>query len=449
MAVANARMPTGPPGRLLVGNLPEFAEDVLGFFTRTARTYGDFVPLRLGPWRAVLLSHPALLEQVLVGENRAYIKHAWFWRHVRGIFGEGLLTSEGDFWLRQRRLAQPAFHRDRIAGYGRVMVDFTEQMLADWRPGETRDVHPAMMHLTMRIVTKVLFDAELREDVEQIDRAFDAALDEVAVRFRRPFRIPDWVPTPGNRRFRNAVAVLDRHVYDIIREHAAESEHGSDLLALLMQARDEDGRAMSEKQLRDESITLFLAGHETTALTLSWTWHLLGTHPHVETKLHEELDSVLGGRAPSIEDLPALRYAEWIIMEAMRLFPPAHTIGRQAIRDVEIGGHAVPKDTTIFMSPWVLHRDPRFWDEPDAFRPDRWANDLERRLPRFAYVPFGGGPRICIGNRFALTESVLILATIARAWRMRPTGPPPSPYPTITLRPEGGVTMRLERRATH
>jgi cytochrome P450 len=303
------------------------------------------------------------------------------------------------------------------------------------------------MGLTLEIVARVLFDADVAEDVVEVGRAFDAATEEIAVRFRRPFRIPDAIPIPGNLRYRRAVRRLDRLVYRIIREHGAKPPGGDDLLSILSLARDEDGRGMSERQLRDEAVTLLLAGHETTALTLSWTFYLLSRHPAVEARLVEEVDHVLARGAPTPEQQSELRYTEAVVQEAMRLYPPAHVIGREAVEACEIGGYDVPAGTTLFMSPWVLHRDPRYFERPDTFDPDRWMNGLEQRLPKFVYHPFGGGPRLCIGKSFAMMESVLLLATIARKFRLTwLESRPVTPFPTITLRPAGGVWVKLSRR---
>lgn len=442
-----AAYPPGPPARALVGNLPEFGADVLGFLTRCAREYGDVVSMRLGTRRAYLLNHPEHLEYVFVKEHRNFVKHTWFWRHVPAIFGEGLLTSEGDFWLRQRRLAQPAFHRERVAAYGKVMVTYAEQMLETWREGQIRDAHADMMGLTLKIVATVLFDADVDEDVAEVGEAFDAATKEIAVRFRRPFRIPDGIPIPGNIRYRRAVRQLDRLVYRIIRQHHGKTLGGNDLLSMLLLARDEQGRGMSEKQIRDEAITLLLAGHETTALTLSWTWYLLSRHPAVEAKLVEEIERVIGSRSPTAADQADLRYTEAVVQEALRLYPPAYVIGREAVTDCVIGGYPVPARTTLFMSPWVLQRDSRYFERPEEFIPDRWIDGLEQRLPKFVYHPFGGGPRLCIGKSFAMMESVLLLATIARHFQLSWLETHPvTPFPTITLRPQGGVWVKLSRR---
>jgi cytochrome P450 len=440
------KLPPGPPPRPFLGNLPDFAKDLLGFFEHCAREYGEVSSMRLGPRTAFLLTNPDHIEIVLVARHRDFVKHSFFWRHVRAVFGTGLLTSEGDEWLRQRRLEQPAFHRDRIAAYAEVMVAYTERILRRWHDGETRDVHRDMMGLTMEIVAKVLFDADVEGDVARVGSAFDHAVAEVAARFRRPIFIPDWLPIPGNVRYMRAVRKLDAVVYRFIAEHRDRDSNGDDLLSMLMRVRDADGSALSEKQLRDEAVTLLLAGHETTALTLTWTWVLLARHDDVERRLHDEIDAVLGGRPPTVNDVPRLRVCEHIIMESMRLYPPAYTIGREAVRDVEIGGWHVPAGTTLFVSPWLMHRDTRWFDEPQAFRPDRWDGDFADKLPRFAYMPFGGGPRICIGNRFAMMEAVLLLATIAQRVRFSLAGPMPKHAPTVTLRPDGPVRMTLKDR---
>lgn len=441
------KLPPGPRGHFLLGNLPEFARDLLAFHEHCRDEYGDIVRLKLGSRTVYVLNHPDFIHEVLVANHRNFIKHSFFWRHVRAIFGAGLLTNEGDSWLRQRRLMAPAFHRDRITTYGETMVAFTERMLGNWRTGAVRNVHHDMMHLTLEIVGKVLFDADVGGDADAIGSAFDAVTDEIAARFRRPVFIPDWIPIPGNVRYRRGVATLDALVYRIIREHRASGAQGGDLLSMLMHARDEDGNQMHDRQLRDEAVTLLLAGHETTALALSWTWYLLSQHPEVDAQLHEELRRVLNGRSPTPADMRDLPYTERVIQESMRLYPPAYGFGREALEDCEIGGYDVPAGTTVFMSPWLMHHDPRWFDEPNRFNPDRWSDGLADRLPRHAYLPFGGGPRICIGNTFAMMEAVLLLATIAQRFRLeRVSNTPVKPHTTITLRPHGGVPLRVMAR---
>lgn len=439
-------LPPGPPGRFLVGHLPEFARDTLGFVERSAREHGDLVGFRLAGWDAVLVNHPDLVGELLVERHRSVVKHTFFWRFVRAIFGRGLLTNEGDAWLHQRRLVQPAFRHDRIAEYARVMVDRTERRLAGWRPGATLDVRGEMTSLTFEIVAKVLFDAEVQADLDEIAAAFDTGIEEIAARFRRPFRVPDRVPTPGNLRYRRAVRRMDDLIYRIIDDHRAGRAGGDDLLSDLLAARDESGRAMPERQVRDEVITLLLAGHETTALGLTWTWWLLARHPEADARLAKEARATLGDRRATIDDLPRLPYAERVFREALRLRPPAYSFGREAVEDMELGGHRIPAGTTLFVFPWLLHRDPRWFDDPLAFDPDRWADDLDRRLPRHAYLPFGAGPRICIGRGFAMAEGVLILATIARRFRLEWLREDPEPFPSITLRPVGGLAARVVPR---
>ena len=430
-----------------MGNLPEFARDLLGFFEGSARRYGDVVGLRLAGRPACLINHPDIIEDVLVTRSSEFVKHSFFWRHVGAIFGNGLLTSEGAFWLRQRRLVQPAFHRERVSSYGAVMVEKTEEMLAGWGTEEVRDIHDEMMGLTMKIVARTLFGAEVAGQVEDVGSAFDVVVREIGQRFRRPFRIPDWVPIPSNLAYRRAVRRLDALVYQLIRERRDDADSG-DLLGILLRVRDEDGSRMTERQLRDEAVTIFLAGHETTALVLSWAAALLAQHPLAQDALAAELRDVLGGRPPSVADLPRLRYTESVVLESMRLYPPAYALGRESLSEGEIGPYRFPAGTTIFASPWVMHRDPRYFERPEQFDPTRWADGLAKRLPRFAYFPFGGGPRLCIGNAFALMEANLLLAAVVQRFRLALVpGHVLEPFPSITLRPRYGIRMRLERRA--
>jgi cytochrome P450 len=311
-----------------------------------------------------------------------------------------------------------------------------------------RDVHVETTALTMCIVAKALFDAEVKKDVAEIGQAFNAIVEEIAVRLRRPFRILDAVPTPGNIRYVRAVHRIDRLVTKIIRERREEGGDRGDLLSILLLGRDEENQSMSERQLRDEVITLLVAGHETTAIALSWTWYLLAHSPDVDAKLAAELRDVLGGRAPTVSDLAQLTFTQQVVTEALRIYPPAWGFGREALADCEIGGYAIPAGTTIIISPWVLHRDPRYFEHPTEFRPERWSGDFARQLPRFAYIPFGGGPRICIGNRFAMMEMILILATVAQRYRLQWHGAQPVvPLPSITLRPKGGIWVQLAPRA--
>jgi cytochrome P450 len=440
--------PPGPPGHWLLGHLPALRKDVLGFVLDSATQLGGIVHLRLGPfWQAYLLSDPGLIEPVLVGNHRNFIKNRFFWQHVIPVVGQGLLTSEGEFWRSQRKLAAPGFSQQRIAAYGATMVGLTQQAMAGWRDGERRDFHRDMMALTSRIVAKTLFDEDVQGEEEGVGESMDILAHEIAHRMNRPLGLPMWVPTPANLRYRAAVRELDRLVYRFIAEHRKDGQPRNTLLAMLMAARDEGGKPMSDRQLRDESVTLFVAGHETTALALSWTVWLLSQHPGVERKLVAELEQVLAGRTPAVADLPALRYADCVIKESMRLYPPAYMIGRQAVADCEIGGYRIPAGATVYVSPWVMHHHPKFYDAPQEFRPERWTDGLEKKLPRFAYMPFGGGPRTCIGDRFALMEAVLLLAALLQRWHFDYLGAAaPTPFPSVTLRPAEGLPVRLSAR---
>ena len=441
------RPPPGPKGLPVVGSLFELARDALGFFTACSRQYGDVVGMRLGTWPTLLLNRPDDIEEVLVRNHGNFVKHSFFWRHVTALFGKGLLTSEGEFWQKQRRLAAPAFSNHRLAGYSDTMVRHTVWMLEGWKPGEIRNIHRELLGLTYRIAAKTLFDSDIEQNADDIHSDVNAAVREIASRLARPFVIPDALPLPGHIRYRRVVRRIDRFIAQVIEKQRTCPKNQGDLLSTLMDARDESGRPMPDRQLRDEAVTLLLAGHETTALALSWTFYLLGQHPDIDAELAAEVQAVLNGREATVDDLPHLKLAEQVVMEAMRLYPPAWFFGREALDDCEIGGYPVPAGTTVLISPWVLHRDPRFYDEACAFRPRRWSNDLARKLPRFAYMPFGGGPRICIGNRFAMMEAVLILATVIQRFRLEgQSDRPVVPRPSITLRPQGGVWVRLYTR---
>jgi cytochrome P450 len=443
----DSHQPPGPKGLPLLGNLVDIGRDVLRYYDEWSRQYGDIVALRLAAWPAILVNSPECIEYVLVKNHRNFIKFPFFFRHVRAIFGQGLLTSEGECWQRQRRLMAPAFQDRRLTGYVEPIVRLSERMLESWQPGELRNIHTDMMALTLSIAAKTLFDAEVESDVAEISQAFNTITDEIAIRFRLPFRVPDPVPIPGNIRYVRGVRRIDRLVNRIIEERRQQGSDRGDLLSMLMMAKDDDGRPMSERQLRDEVITLLLAGHETTALALSWTWYLLSQHPEIDAKLASELHHVLGGRPPVVSDLPQLLFTTQVVTEAIRLYPPVWGFGREAVGDFDIGGYTISKGTTVIISPWVLHRHPHHFERPLEFRPERWSGDLARQLPRFAYIPFGGGPRICIGNRFAMMEAALILATVASRFRLEwQNDHPVVPFPSITLRPKNGIWIKPTTR---
>jgi cytochrome P450 len=420
-------------------------QNPLDYFTAMARDYGDVSGMRIGRFRSLFINHPDLIEDVLVNDARKYHKGRILQAN-KFLFGEGLLTSEGDFWLRQRRLAQPAFHRARVSTYAATMAEYAEQMAATWRGGEERDIHEEMMQLALRIVGKTLFDADVTRDAKEVGETLDILL-RIAANFGRTILVPMWVPSPRNIRAKLGIRRLEKVIYRIIAERRASGHDAGDLLSILLQAQDEDGTHMNDRQLRDETITLFLAGHETTANTLSWTWMLLAQNPAVEKKFHEELDGVLGGRAPTLDDLQKLTYLNHVLTESLRLFPTAWGMARLAAEEHEIAGYPVHVGYGVAFAQWVVHRDARWFDAPLEFRPERWENGLAKQLPRFAYFPFGGGPRQCIGNTFALMEASVVLATIGQKYRFELVpGHKVTPMASITLRPRDGIRVKLEAR---
>ena len=438
------RRPPGPKPHFLIGNIPLASRDPLGVFSHWAREYGDLFYYRAGWIHVYFLNHPALIESVLVRNYQNFTKDHVV-RNSRWLFGDGLLTSEGDYWRRQRRLSQPALHRERIASYASLMTSYAEQMLSSWEDGEVIDIHHEMMNLTLRIVVRALFNVEA-EETQKISRALNIVIgNSVGIRMLLP-PVLRLLPLPGMFEFRRAVRKLNETVYRIINLRRRVGEDSGDLLSMLMQARDEDGSQMNDKQLRDEVMTFLLAGHETTALALSWAWYLLSRDTQVQEKLQQELDRVLGGRLPTISDLPSLTYTEGVIKESMRLYPPAWGVAREVIEAFELGGYRIPKRANIVMSQWIMHRDPRFFSSPESFDPGRWSSEECRNLPRFAYFPFGGGPRQCIGASFAMMEAVLLLAALAA--RFQALAFPEktvTPVPSFTLRPKEGIRLKLRK----
>ena len=443
-------VPHGPKGNFILGVMPEFNRDSLAFLEKIHREYGDIVRTRFFYVPAYFLYHPDHIEQVLATNNKNFIKPLSFRTpFFNRLVGNGLLTSEGDFWRRQRRLAQPAFHRERISAYGKMMVRDAEQMMATWQTGETRDIHRDMMRLTMEIVTHTLFNVDVADDAEKVAKALAVLVEPFGSQATLKWILDNRLPTSGNRRFHKTAAQLDEVIYRIIAERRASGDKDQgDLLSMLLQAHDEDdGSRMTDQQLRDEVITLFLAGQETTALALSWAWYLLARHPEAESRFWQELEEVLGGRAPEAADMPRLKFTEMIAKESLRLYPPAYVVGRHAVNDCEIGGFFVPACMQMFMPTWVVHRDPRFFADPNEFKPERWTPEFISSLPKYAYFPFGGGPRVCIGNTFAMMEVVLLLATIAQKFRLRlAPNQKVTLQPAMSLRPRDGIKMTLSKR---
>ncbi len=435
----------GLPGRHLLA----LRDDPLRFLTRLGQTYGDVARFSLGPATGYLVNQPAYIREVLVTQNQTFRKGLGA-AQLKRMLGEGLLTSAGDFHLRQRRLIQPMFHRRRVEGYGAIMAEAAQALSAHWRDGTTIDASAEMMRLTLTIVARALFAADVEGEASEIGAAVTTAMRLFAEARAVPFinQIDKITWLPRNRRLAAARARLDATVYRMIAEHRASGDRG-DLLSLLLAAEDTagDGRGMTDLQVRDEAMTLFLAGHETTANALTWTWFLLARHPAVEARLHAELDALLGGRPPTAADFARLRYTEMVLAESMRLFPPAWTLVRRAAVPATLGPYALPAGALVFLSQFVTHRDPRFWPDPRRFDPERWTPAARAARPKFAYFPFGGGPRLCIGKSFAWMEGVLVLATLAQRWRLRRApGPPVVLAPAVTLRPRDGIRMRLERR---
>jgi cytochrome P450 len=443
------RVPPGPRGLPLLGMALQVLRDPLGTLQRIAREYGDIVRIPIGSDDRIFLNHPDYIEQVNVIQQSKFHKSK-LTKDVTGrLLGEGLLISEGDFWRRQRRLAQPAFHRSRINEYAATMVESAEMQIRKWGDGEERDIAQEMMAISLETAVRTLFGTTLPGEALQVGRSLDFLVRYSLRKARFPIKVPESWPTPANRRAQRETKFLDSLVYRIIDERKELGNTGErkDLLSLLMSAMDEDGSQMTPKQLRDETMTLFLAGHETTALTLAWTWYLLSKNPAAEVRLHEELRDVLGGRAPAIADLGRLPYLLAVVNEVLRLYPPAYILARTSIAPSTIGGYDFPTGSTIIMAQWVMHRDARYFDDPEAFRPERWLDGLEDRLPAGAYFPFGDGPRRCIGQNFALMEAVLVIATIAQKFQLQlVAGQKIVPEALVTLRPRNGIRMRIDAR---
>lgn len=426
--------------------------DPLGFFSNLARDYGDIVNIKFGPENAYLLSRPEYVRDVLVVNQKKFMKGRGL-QMAKKLLGEGLLTSEGEFHLRQRRMVQPAFHRQRIATYASVMVDYAAKTRERWSQipaGQPVNLAHEMTRLTLLIAGKTLFDADVENEASDIGEALTSTMN-LFERITNPLAsILEKLPLPSNRRFAKAKEKLDEVIYRIINERRASGKDRGDLLSMLLMAQDTegDGGVMTDEQVRDEAMTLFLAGHETTANALAWTWYLLSQHPDVEAKLHAEIDQVLQGRLPTYEDFAKLKYAEMVMAEAMRLYPPAWLLGRRALVDYEVGGYSIPAKSIVLMSQYVIHRDPRWFPEPEKFDPERWTPEARETRPKFSYFPFGGGTRVCIGEAFAWLEGVLVIATLAQKWRMRLIpGQTVTPQPGITLRPKGGLKMLIEPRS--
>ncbi len=422
--------------------------DTIRYLTNCTREYGDIVYFRFLGVPACFVNRPEYIESILVTQNNNFVKSKDY-RAMRRVLGNGLLLSEGEFWRRQRKLIQPAFYQERIVSYAEIMVGYTQRMLDSWSDGQSIDVHEAMMRLTLGIVAKTLFDADVSHEAEDVDAALAVLMGKFLRQAGMALLLPVWVPLPTSQLLKRAVGRLDKVIYGIIEQRRASGQMSGDLLSVFLQAHDDEGVGMTDRQLHDEIMTLFLAGHETTANVLSWTWFLVGQNAGVEEKLQEELSRVLGGRAPTMADLPRLIYTDTVLREAMRLYPPVWVIGRRSLAPFRLGEYELPADTNVLISQLIMHKDARYFPEPEKFDPDRWKAGDPRAasLPRFAYFPFGGGPRVCIGAGFGMMEAVLLLATIAQRFQIQVApGQKVSAQPTVTLRPRNGIPVTLKAR---
>ena len=447
--VGTQARPPGPRYHTPFGFYADLRRDPIQFHLNAAK-FGDVVCIRTGLGSLYFVTHPDHIKHILQDNNQNYGRSR-FYRMMKPALGEGLLLSEGAFWRRQRRLAQPAFYRQRIATFATLMTDAAAQLLERWQPaatnGQPLEIAAEMDHLTLMITNKALFSGELDIDVAERERSAMVFREHFEHRFEHPFTLPESIPTPRNRRFRKVLRENDEFVYGLIDERRRSGHDTGDLLSMLLHARDEEtGEGMSDKQLRDEVTTFLGAGSETTAMGLAWTWYLLSTHPEVDRRLRGELAAVLGGRAPTAEDLPKLQYTRMVIEEALRIYPPIWAFSRNAIADDEIAGYRIPSNSFVTMSPYVTHRDPAFWENPEGFDPERFAVDRTASRPRFAYFPFGGGPRLCIGAEFALMEMQLVVATVAQRYRLHLVpGHPVERYAMFSLRPRHGILMTLHQ----
>lgn len=442
-----------PPiaGTPLSGVWRQFRHDPLALLTRTARDHGDVSQFVMGPMRVVLLAAPHHVQRMFVDNARNYTKRTRGYDALRAALGDGLVTSEGNFWKRQRRIAQPAFHRSRIAGFAETMSHASQQMVQRWNEdaalGRVVDVHASMTELTLWIVSRTLLGSEVDDHNKIVAHAVERMNGMARDMMTNPFYPPLWMPTPRNLEFKRLGRQLDDIINGVIETRRRSGEDTGDLLSMLMHAQDEEtGERMNDRQLRDEVMTMFLAGHETTANALTWALYLLSRNPAVRRRLQAELDTVLGGRPPTFEDVPKLEYTKMVIYEAMRLYPPAWSIGRRAEEEDVIDGYRIRKDSLVIACPWVTHRHPRYWPNPEGFDPERFADGPPKK-PKYAYFPFGAGARLCIGMSFALMEAQIVLASLVQRFDANLVpGAEVKPAAFITLRPAHGLPMSLTRR---
>lgn len=438
----------GPKGFPFIGDLMRAKRDPLQFVMDLTRNYGDVAHYRIGIYTGYLLNHPDHFKRVLQDNYHNYSKQNYNYKMIKPLLGEGLITADHAKWSKQRKLIQPIFHGKRIAGFGGIITGIAHQMLKDWETKASHDltvpISSAMMELTLRVITQSLFSTDIRSSGKDLRRAFTTINEDISDRFKTVFVLPFWVPTRRNLRFKKALKELDDLVYHIIEERRKVKSQYNDLLDMLLTARERsDGYNITNRQVRDEVMTLLLAGHETTANLLTWTCYLLSRHPQVMEKVCLEFDDVLQGRDPTVEDLPALKYMKMVLQESLRMYPPVWIISRKAVQNDEIGGYEIPAGSTVTLCSYAIHRHPEFWEDPEKFRPERFSGDQSSP----AYFPFGFGPRSCIGGHFAMMEAKLILSMIFRRYHLELVNESPvKPDPLITLRPSSELNMKLVER---
>ncbi|WP_101295037.1 cytochrome P450 [Halegenticoccus soli] len=439
--------PPGPKGLPIVGNARQYARDPFAFVTACAEAYDGVVRFDLGPMETYMLTEPDEIERVLVTEEEKFRKPRFQDDAIGELLGDGLLLSEGEAWRRQRDLAQPAFHMQRLAGLSRMMTDHTEAMLDGWSDGDVVDVQLEMARLTVKIIVDAMLGAELSD--ERI-RLVQENLEPLGARFEPdPFRflLPDWAPTRENREYRRALRILEGVIDGIVEERRGTETDAerTDLLSLLLRAQNRGEQ--TDRQIRDEAMTMLLAGHDTTALTLTYAWYLLSQHPEAEARVHAELDEALGGDVPTVADLRGLEYTEWVLLETMRLYPPVYVMFREPTVDVRLGGYRVPAGSAVMLPQWAVHRSSRFYSDPEAFDPGRWAPARRSARPRFSYFPFGGGSRHCIGKQFSMMEAKLILGTVAGRFELDYAREPPLELRgSLTMHPREPMEMTIRAR---
>jgi cytochrome P450 len=434
----------------LLGSVSDLRQDPLRYSLDMMRSYGDVVRMRFLFWPAYLVTHPDGIKHVLQENYRNYRKDHSIYRMLRPLLGRGLVTNDGDSWLHQRRLIQPAFHHRQLAALSQLMSEEALAMQGRWQgilgDGQPLDIASEMSHLSLRIAGRALFSTSSDTEMKSVDQAVATVNDIFATVLSAPYPLLHLF-LRSRRRLQGARQALDRQIHTLITQRRQQNGARKDLLSLLLTARDEEtGERMSDQQIHDEVITLFMAGHETVALLLTWTWYLLSQHPDVEQQLHRELETVLGGQQPTVEHLPALPYTRSVLEEALRLYPPAWIFARRAIADDEIGGYTIPAKSLVILCPYMTHRHPALWKDPEVFDPLRFTPEHSAGRPSYAYFPFGGGPRLCIGNHFALMEATLIIATLGQRYRLRLiSGHTIEPTALFSLCPRGGMPMTLHR----